>query len=187
MMTIEVRKSPTWLRILQFVAGGIAIALSGYVISNPVPTSLFFIIILGISLLVVGISSILNGFFHSTTAKGTRAIEIAIGIVAIIGGFFTFAHPIAALASLVWFTALFVLIFGAGLVATGIARRDQSKGTRIAKIIIGIITVFLSGVLLEYPGLTLSMMILLLSINLFIQGVDRIISGAIGHIAIRRS
>ncbi len=187
MMTIEVRKSPTWLRILQFVTGGIAIALSGYVISNPVPTSLFFIIILGISLLVIGISSTLNGFFHHTASKGTRAIEIVIGIVAIIGGFFTFAHPIAALASLVWFTALFVLIFGAGLVATGIARHDQSKGTRIAKIIIGIIVVLLSGVLLEYPGLTLSMMILLLSINLFIQGVDRIISGAIGHIAIRRS
>lgn len=186
-MTIEVQKFPTWLRILQFVTGGIAIALSGYVIANPITTSWFFITFLGISLLVVGISSLLNGFFIGTASKGTRIIEIAIGIVAIIGGFFTSAHPIAALASLIWFASLFVLIFGAGLVATGIARRDQSKAARIAKIIIGTIVVIFSGTLLEYPGLTLSMMILFFSINLFIQGIDRIISGAIGHRIIRRS
>lgn len=186
-MTFEVQKSPTWMRILQFVTGGIAIALSGYVLANPVTTSWFYIVFLGISLLAVGISSMLNGFFHGGTSKGTRAIEIIIGIVAMIGGFFTIAHPIAALATLIWFTSLFVIIFGAGLVATGIARHDQSKGSRIAKIIIGIIVVILSGTLLEYPGLTLSMMLILLSINLFIQGIDRIISGAIGHRIIKRS
>ena len=186
-MTFEVQKSPTWIRILQFVTGGIAIALSGYVLANPIATTWFVLAFLGISLLVVGISSMINGFFHGGTSKGTRIIEIIIGIVAIIGGFFTMAHPIAALASLIWFASLFVLIFGAGLVATGIARHDQSKGARIAKIIIGIIVVILSGTLLEYPGLTLSMMLILLSINLFIQGIDRIISGAIGRRIIKRS
>ena len=186
-MTVEIQKFPTWLRILQFVTGGIAIALSGYVIANPITTSWFFITFLGISLLVVGISSMLNGFFHGTASKGPRITEVIIGIVAIIGGFFTFAHPIAALASLIWFASLFVLIFGAGLVATGMARRDQGKAARIAKIIIGIIVVIFSGALLEYPGLTLSMMILFFSINLFIQGIDRIISGAIGHRIIKRS
>gem|GEM_PF-1348950 len=186
-VTFEVQKSPTWMRILQFVTGGIAIALSGYVLANPIATSWFVLTFLGISLLVVGISSMINGFFHRSTSKGHRVIEIIIGIVAIIGGFFTVAHPIAALASLIWFASLFVLIFGAGLVATGIARRDQSKGARIAKIIIGIIVVILSGTLLEYPGLTLSMMLILLSINLLIQGIDRIISGAIGHRIIRKT
>jgi len=180
-MAIEVQKSPAWLRILQFVTGGIAIALSGYVIANPVTTAWFFLIFLGISLLVVGVSTLLNGFFHRTASKGTRAIEIVVGTVAIIGGFFALAHPIAALASLIWFTSLFVLIFGAGLVATGIARHDQSKGARITKIILGIIVVILSGTLLEYPGLTLSMIVILLSMSLFIQGIERIISGAIGH------
>jgi uncharacterized membrane protein HdeD (DUF308 family) len=184
-MTLAVQKSPSWVRIIQFVTGGIAIALAGYVLANPVNTTLFFLTFLGIALLVVGISSILNGFLHRGASKGTRAIEIVIGITAIIGGLFTIAHPIATLASLVWITSLFVLIYGAGLVASGIARRDQGKGARIAKIIIGIIVVSLSGALLAYPGLTVSMMIIFLSINLFIQGIDRIISGAIGHRIIR--
>jgi uncharacterized membrane protein HdeD (DUF308 family) len=186
-VTFEVQKSPAWVRILQFVTGGIAIALSGYVLANPIATSWFVLTFLGISLLAVGISSMMNGFFHGGTSKGNRVIEIIIGIVAIIGGFFTMAHPIAALASLIWFTSLFVLIFGAGLVATGIARHDQSKGARIAKIIIGVIVVILSGTLLEYPGLTLSMMLILLSINLFIKGIERIISGAIGHRIVKSS
>lgn len=186
-MTLEVIKLPTWLRILQFITGGIAIALSGYVIANPITTTWFFLVFLGISLFVVGISNLLNGFFHAAPSKGTRVIEIIIGIVAIIGSFFILAHPIAALASLIWIASLFVLIFGAGLVASGIATRNQGKGARIAKIIIGIIVVILSGILLQYPGLTLSMMVILISINLFIQGIDRIISGAIGHRIIRRS
>ena len=185
-MTLEVQKLPTWLRILQFVTGGIAIALSGYVISNPITTTWFFLVFLGISLFVVGISNLLNGFFHKGASKGTRVIEIIIGIVAIIGGLFTLAHPISALVTLVWFASLFVLIFGAGLVATGITARNQGKGARIAKVIIGIIVVILSGILLQYPGLTLSMMVILLSINLLIQGIDRIISGAIGHRIVRR-
>lgn len=186
-MTFEVQKLPSWMRLLQFVTGGIAIALSGYVLANPISTTWVVLTFLGIALLVVGISSMINGFFHGGISKGTRIIEIIIGIIAIVGGFFIITHPIAALASLIWFASLFVLIFGAGLVATGIARRDQSKGSRIAKTIIGIIVVIISGTLLEYPGLTLSVMLILLSINLFIQGIDRIISGAIGHKVIKRS
>lgn len=178
---MEIQKSPTWLRILQLVTGGIAIALSGYVITNPITTEWFFLTFLGIALLVVGIASIVNGVTNRTASKGTRATEIVIGIIAIIGGLFTLAHPIAALVSLIWFISIFILIYGAGLVVTGIVRRDQGKGARIAKIIIGIIVVALSGTLLSYPGLTLSIMVIFLSIALFIQGIERIIAGAIGH------
>ena len=185
-VTLEAQKLPTWVRIIQFITGGIAIALSGYVLANPITTSWFFLTFLGISLLVVGISSIINGISHRTATKGTRAINIGIGIVAIIGGFFTLAHPVAALASLLWFVSLFVLIYGAGLVASGFARHDQGKGARIARVIIGIIVIILSGLLLEYPGVTLSMMVFFLSINLLIQGIERIISGAVGHRIVKR-
>jgi len=185
-MTLDIQKSPIWIRIIQFIAGGIAIGLSGYVLSNPVTTAWFFLTFLGLSFLVIGISSIINGFLN-TASKGTRAIEMGIGIVAIIGGLFTLAHPITALSSLIWFISLFVLMFGAGLVVTGIARREQGKASRIAKIIIGIIVVALSGLLLAYPGMSLSIMVFLLSINLFIKGIDSIISGAIGHRIIRRA
>jgi len=161
--------------------GGIAIALSGFVLANPITTTGFFLTFLGISLIVVGIANIIGGISNRAAPKNTRAINIGIGIVAIIGGFFTLAHPIAALLSLIWFISIFVFIYGAGLIATGISHLDLGKGARIARVIIGAIVLILSGLLMEYPGLTLTTMIVLLSINLFIQGIENIISGAIGY------
>jgi len=180
-MTTAVQKSPTGLRIIQFIMGGIAIALSGFVLANPITTAWFFLTFLGIALIVVGIANIIGGIANSSAPKSTRAINIGIGIVAIIGGFFTLAHPVAALLSLIWFISIFVFIYGAGLIATGISHRDMGKGARIARVIIGAIVLVLSGLLLEYPGLTLSMAVIFLSINLFIQGIENIISGAIGQ------
>ncbi len=186
-MTLEAQKSPTWVRILEFVTGGIAIALSGFVLANPIPTTSFFLVFLGISLLAVGVSSIINGISQRGVTKGTRAINIGIGIVAVVGGFFTFAHPIAALTSLIWFISIFVLIYGAGLLASGITRYDLGTGARIARVIIGAIVLILSGLLLEYPSLTLTIMIIFLSINLFIQGIERIISGSVGYRIVKRT
>jgi len=185
-MTLAAQKSPTWIRIIQFVTGGIAIALSGYVLANPIPSTWFLLVFLGISLLVVGISSIITGISYRSDSKSTRAINIGIGIVAIIGGFFTFAHPIVALATMLWFISVFVFIYGAGLVASGFARHDLGRGARIARVIIGAIVLVLSGLLLEYPGLALTMMIMFLSINLLIQGIERIISGAIGYRMVKK-
>ena len=185
-MATTIQKSPTSLRIIQFFMGAIAIGLSGFVLSNPIATTGIFLTFLGIALIVVGISNIIVGFSHKGAPKSTRAINIGIGIVAIIGGFFTLAHPISALVSLIWFISIFVLIYGAGLVATGISHREMGKGPRVARVVIGGIVMLLSGLLMEYPGLTISMMIILLSINLFIQGIESIISGAIGYKLIRR-
>ena len=185
-MTLEAQKSPTGLRILQFVMGGIAIALSGYVLANPISTTWFFLLFLGISLIVVGISNIVGGISHRTAPKSTRAINIGIGVVAIIGGFVILVHPIAALVTLFWFASIFVFIYGAGLVASGISHREIGKGARIARIIIGAIVLVLSALLMEFPGLTLQLMIVFLSINLFIQGIECIILGAVGYRAVKK-
>jgi len=185
-MTLEAQKSPTGLRILQFVMGGIAIALSGYVLANPISTTWFFLLFLGISLTVVGISNIIGGISHRIVPKSTRAINIGIGVVAIIGGFVILAHPIAALVTLIWFASIFVFIYGAGLVASGISHREIGKGARIAKIIIGAIVLVLSALLMEFPGLTLQLMIVFLSVNLFIQGIECIILGAVGYRAVKK-
>ena len=185
-MTTEIQKSPTGLRIIQFIMGGIAIALSGFVLANPIATTWFFLVFLGISLIVVGISNIIGGISYRTAPKSTRAINIGIGVVAIIGGFVILAHPIAALVTLIWFVSIFVFIYGAGLVASGISHREIGKGPRVARIIIGAIVLVLSAVLMEYPGLTLPLMIIFLSVNLFIQGIECIILGAVGYRAVKR-
>jgi len=178
---LSAEKSPTWLRIAQIVLGAITIALSGMVLSNPDVTTLFFVTLLAISLIMVGISKIIEGALVKQLSKGPRVISIGIGIVSIAGGFFSLANPIAAVLTLIMIIAIFILIHGAGLVANGIASKNESKGSRIANIIIGGIVIALSAILYAYPGLALVLMVMIVSIGLLFNGIGSIISGITGN------
>jgi len=180
-MSISVEKSPIWLRIAQIVLGAITIALSGMVLANPDVTTLFFVTLLAISLIMVGISKIIKGALVKQLSKGTRAISIVIGIISIAGGLFSLANPIAAVLTQIMIITIFILIHGAGLVANGVASKSESRGSRIANIIIGGIVIALSAILYAYPGLTLVLMLMFVSIGLLFNGIGSIISGIIGH------
>ena len=180
-MTLELQKIPTWFRVLQIVMGGIAIALSGFVLVHPIITTLFLVVFLGVSLIVVGTSVIIRGISIRSLSKRSRIIDIVIGSLAIIGGFVALVQPLAALVSLIWLVTVFVFMYGAGLVATGAAQSSLGKGARIASVIFGGIVLALAGLLLVFPGLSLVTMILLLSFALVFNGIDRIVYGAIGY------
>ena len=180
-MSAVLEKSPTWLRITQIILGAIAIALSIAVIANPDTTSLFFVTLLGISLIMVGISKIIEGVLVKQLSKGTRIISIIIGAISIGGGFFSLAHPIAALMTLIMIITVFILIHGAGLIGNGIASRNESKASRIANVIIGGIVLAFSMILFALPSLTLVLMVMYLSIGLLFNGIGSIISGITGH------
>ena len=178
---MELQKIPTWLRVLQIVMGGIAIALSGFVLVHPIITTLFLVVFLGVSLIVVGTSVIIRGISIRNLSKSSRIIDIVIGSLALIGGFVALVQPLAALVSLIWLVTVFVFMYGAGLVAIGAAQSNLGKGARIASIIFGGIVLALAGLLLVFPGLSLVTMILLLSFALVFNGIDRIVYGAIGY------
>ena len=54
-MTMEIQKSPTLVRIIQFIPEGITFGLSRHVLPNRITTKFFFTF-LGISFLVIGVS-----------------------------------------------------------------------------------------------------------------------------------
>jgi len=180
-MSVSLEKSPTWLRIAQIVLGAIAIALSGWVISNPAATTLLYITFLGFALIMIGISKIIEGFVLKQIPKSTKIISIVIGIISIIGGFFAIAHPIAAVATLIMIVSIVILIHGLGLIATGIADKSQSRGHRIANIILGVLAVIVSAAIIAVPGLAIAMMVLLVSVGLLFHGIASIITGIIGY------
>lgn len=174
-------KSPGWLRIAQIVLGAIAIALSGWVIANPAETALLYVAFLGIALIMVGISKIIEGFVLHQIPKSTKAISIAIGIISIIGGIFALANPIAAIATLIMIVSIVILIHGLGLIATGAADKSLGKGPRIANIILGILAVAVSASIHAMPGLAVAMMLILVSIGLLFHGIASIVAGIIGQ------
>ena len=174
MSTLE--KSPKVLRIAQIILGAIAIALSGAVLANPDTTTLLYVTFLGIALIMIGISKIIEGGLSKST-KGSRGINVGIGIISIIGGIFALANPVAAIATLIWIISIFILIHGLGLIASGLATRDANKGSRIGTMILGAIAVGFATVLLAYPGLAIVMMIIMLSLGLLFNGIASILSG----------
>ncbi len=173
-------KSPKGLRIAQIILGAIAIALSGAVLTNPDTTTLLYVTLLGIALIMVGISKIIEGGLAQST-KVSRGINIGIGIISIIGGIFALANPVAAIATLIWIISIFILIHGLGLIASGISTRDSTKGSRIGTMILGAIAVGFASILLASPGLALVMMIMFLSLGLLFNGIASILSGITGN------
>ena len=174
-------KTSKGVRIAEIILGAIAIALSGFVISNPDTTTLLYILLLGIALLMTGISRIIVGAAAKQASGSSRGISIGTGVISIIGGVFAIANPVAAVATLIWIVSIIILIHGLGLIGSGIVSRGVDKGSRISGIVLGAIAVAFASILLSYPGLALVMMIIFMSIGLLFNGIASIVSGITGN------
>ena len=174
-------KTPKGIRIAEIILGAIAIALSGWVLSNPDTTTLLYVTLLGVALIMIGISRILSGALSKQVSKGFRAINIGIGVISIAGGVFSLANPVAAVVTMITIVAIFILIHGLGLIASGIASRNLEKASRIGNIVLGAIAVAFAAVLYGYPGLGVVMMLVFLSLGLLFNGIASIISGITGN------
>ena len=176
-----------WVRIIKFIIGGIAVGFSGYRFLTIVNTSPFWVTHPGIAVLVIGSVNILKGILSKGDSKMTRTIETSIGIIGIIMGLFVKAYITDTSSMLTWFIFLFLIIQGVGFIATGITQSGKAKATRIPKIVIGAsIIAILTGMFFVYHDLPIRLLTILLSINIFIIGIE-IITGAISHKIVKRS
>ncbi len=174
-------KTPKGIRIAEIILGAIAIALSGWVLSNPDTTTLLYVTLLGVALIMIGVSRIIGGALPKHVSKSFRGINIAIGAISIAGGVFSLVNPIAAVVTLITIVSIFILIHGLGLIASGITSRNTAKGSSIANIVLGAIAVAFAGVLHGYPGLGVVMMIVFVSLGLLFNGIASIVSGITGN------
>lgn len=174
-------KTPKGVRIAEIILGVIAIALAAYVITNPVAAIEFHVMVLGIILLVTGISRIIVGGVSKQSSGKSRGISIGTGIISLIGGAFAIANPIAAIDTLIWIVSIIILIHGLGLIGSGITSRGVDKGSRIPGIVLGAIAVSLASILLAFPELAQGMIVFFMAIGLFSNGIASIASGITGN------
>jgi len=174
------------LKTIKIIIGGIAIVFSGYSLFNITNKIPFFFTHPVIAVFVNGIVHILKGILNKEESNTTKLIDIGIGIIAIIVGFFVMVYRTDASSTPIWFIFLFVIIQGSGFVLTGITQRGKAEAIRISKIVIGVTLIAVTGLLFEYNDLSKTMISILLSINLLIIGIE-IITGAIGHKIVKRS
>ena len=174
-------KTPKGIRIAEIILGSITIALAAFVISSPDTTTVILVMLLGLSLIFTGIARIIVGGVAKQISKGYRGINIAIGVISIIGGIFAIANPITTIATLIWIVSIFILIHGLGLIGSGIVSRGVDKGSRFSGIVLGGIAVAFASILLAYPELFAGMVIIFLSLGLLFNGIASVISGITGN------
>lgn len=177
---MDIQKSKR-VRIIKFIIGGFLVSFAAYRFLNIANVSPIWTTYPGLAVLIIGIINILQGILSRGDSKMTRTIETGIGIIGIVVGVFVKAYISDTSLSFTWLIFLFLIVQSVGFIATGITQNNKSKAIRIPKIIIGagIITALL-GTFFEVHDLPKTEITILLSINLFIIGVE-IIIGAIKH------
>ena len=184
-MPIGVQKSRR-VRIIKFIIGGFLVGFSVYRFLNITNISPLWATYPGIAVLVIGIIDILKGFLSKADSKITRTIEASIGIIAILVGLLV-VYISDTSSKFISFIFLFLIIQGIGFIAEGVTQGNKSKVIRIPKIIIGGgINMTLIGTFFEYHDLPITVITILLSINLFMIGIE-IISSAFKHKVVKSS
>lgn len=110
--------------------GILVIILSSIVMAYPLASAAFIVLLAAIALLFSGIASIIAGLTRgggktTTTNKGSRALSIGAGALAIILSITIMVSPMFGIALAGIIIGIALLVYGIRLVATGISGRKE--------------------------------------------------------------
>jgi len=106
--------------------GIIVIILSIIVMSFPVGTTAFLIILLAIALLIDGIARVIHGIGDKTSRSWSRMFRIAAGVIAIVLALVIMASPVIGAALVGILLGIALLIIGIEIITRGISGRKIS-------------------------------------------------------------
>lgn len=107
-----------------------------------------------------------------------RGLQIILGIIAIILAIAVWMYISFAVLFMVFLFGFSLMFIGFAGIASGFAVGEISGWRRALGVILGIISVFISFMVIFYPSMGISVLILLLGIGLLISGVLGIVQGA---------
>ncbi|HSA75026.1 MAG TPA: DUF308 domain-containing protein [Candidatus Nitrosocosmicus sp.] len=178
-MTVSESKTPSWMRILQIVLGGIAIILASIALFFPAFAFISVVYISAIVLLVVGIERILVGIF-SRSPGSSRWGNIGLGILVLIISGIVLAFPLSSALFVVILLAVALLFDGIARIVHGVGDKSIGKGSRAFAIIAGIIEIGMSILIFASPLLGAAIAGIFISIALLIVGIQIVVAGATG-------
>lgn len=103
-----------WLELAFSV---LVLGLAVYMLRNPIDTATIFIFLIGITFLVRGVVDILQGLFDDKRTGDNRVFHVIAGVIGLLAGIVTLAHPISAGVAVVWIIGLYAILYGSMLIA----------------------------------------------------------------------
>ena len=117
----------------------------------------------------------------SRVSGAYRAIEIILGLVALIVGVLALFFPTAVVVTLVVFFGIALLIIGVLRLATAASSGWLASSTRKTNAAIGILAIIIGIIILFVPLFVTEVLVILIGFGLLIYGIGRIAAGVAGH------
>ena len=160
-----------WGWILGF---GIATVLLGIItLAWPGRTLLVVAVLFGVQLIVMGVFRFVGAFAAEDVSGGSRVLLALLGVISLIIGLYAVRHAALTLLVLAVLLGIFWIISGVIELFTALSHREmRGRGWTL---LMGILSVLAGIVVLAYPGISLLVLAIFLSIWLLIFGAMEIV------------
>ena len=175
------KRSPSWLRVLEILAGVLVLAVAFFVLADPAFALTVLAYTLGIGLVILGLSRIFAGVYGRYFAMWFREINAGGGIIAFVLGIVAIIDPQFVISFLTILVALALLVVGiVEIVAAGFAKHPP---VWVRGLIggVGVLTVILSVFIIIDPSLGQLSLRVTIAMVLVAVGVRDIAHGISGH------
>lgn len=152
------------------VAAVATFALGLVLLVWPGETVVVAAILLGIVLLVTGILRLAQGIAASERSGATRGAYVVIGILAILAGLYCLRHLAVSVALLALVVGLFWVVHGVAEIMVAVTS-PAATGSRGLLGFAGVLSVAAGVVVLFWPGISLTVLVLVLGAWLLADGV----------------
>ncbi len=157
-----------WLLAFGIITVGIGIAALVW----PGRTLVVVAVLFGIQLIVLGIFRFAAAFATDDLTGGTRVLYALLGVLSLIIGLYAVRHILITLLALALLLGIFWIVSGTVELFTAVSHREMPN--RAWNAVMGIISVLAGIVLLVYPGISLLVLAVVVSVWLLIFGIMQI-------------
>src|SRR5260370_3640791 len=159
-----------WGWVLAFGIIPLAIGVLG--LAWPGRTLIVVAVVFGAQLIVMGIFRFVAAFASDDLSGGNRVLLALLGVLSLIIGLYAVRHILITLLALVLLLGIFWVVSGTVELFTALSHRQmQSRGWTA---FMGILSILAGIVILIYPGISLLVLAVVLSIWLLVFGVMQI-------------
>jgi len=164
------RVGRAWGWVLAF--GIITLALGVVVLAWPGRTLLVVAVLFGVQLILMGIFRFVAAFASDDVSGGTRVLYALLGVLSLIIGLYAVRHVLITLLALALLLGIFWIVNGTVELFTALSGRQvQGRGWAA---FMGVLSIASGIIVLAYPGISLLVLAVVLSVWLLVFGVMQI-------------